>query len=639
MTILANLQNLHLTYPHKLIFKNATFTLVKGEKIGVLGLNGHGKSSFLKILAGMIEPDKSVPPFIFDKNANYSVFYIPQELPHLDVEVKNYLYEFFPELKKLRTRLDEIAEKLADPECDFEKLIDEQTAIYEKLHSLREDEIHNKYQNYLKHFEVADQEAKMRTLSGGEQRKVALALGFSIPQEVILWDEPTNHLDFDTIELFEDEVTKSDKTFLIISHDRTLLQNVVERIVHIRHGQIQSFEGTYQAYLTYLQEEEHRQAKALDRLNNQQRREFAWISRGAKARRTKSKKRIEGYDTLKQTISELKQMAHKQVSLGLKGSGRKSKQLISAEDISLKFGNRTLFKGLDLTVCKGDKIALLGPNGAGKSSLLRAFLGEIPVTTGQVRQVEGLSVGYFSQKRDILDPNKTPWQLIGEGIDFVISNTGEKRHVASYLEGFLFSSDEIKRPIGTFSGGEKNRLQLAHFMKHAKDLWIFDEPTNDLDLETIGILEEELKNYQGALIVVGHDRSFIENVTDTCWLLHDQSIEKFEGGFAQAEYYLEALELEKKLKERELANATKNKDTSSKSSNKEKQRYKELQDLIAKQEKVVSDLNHEIETFSYDTAGREEIASLEQKKKRLEKTQGELDQIYEEWLELESKMS
>src|SRR5690606_26197980 len=214
------------------------------------------------------------------------------------------------------------------------------------------------------------------------------------------------------------------------------------------------------------------------------------------------------------------------------------------------FGDRTLFSGLNISIAKGDKIALLGRNGVGKSSMLKILLGELEQTSGQVTRAHNLDVGYFSQKREALDDNATPWQIIGEGIDFVISNTGEKRHVAGYLENFLFNSDEIKRPIHTFSGGEKNRLQLAQFMKHARDIWIFDEPTNDLDLETIGILEEELRNYEGALIVVGHDRTFIDNVTDKCWVLHDGQLEKFDAGFSQAELFLEAMRLEEELKKK-----------------------------------------------------------------------------------------
>jgi ABC transport system ATP-binding/permease protein len=630
MTTLCTLQNLSLTYPHKVIFKDVTFTLNQGDKIGVLGLNGHGKSSLFKVIAGNVTPDTTVPPFIYDKNRDFSFFYVPQELTALaGRDIENYFYHFHPEMEKLKKRLDLINEKLGTGEGNFDKLVMEQAHIYEELTKLGEDKLHAQYVSYLKVFGVADLERKMSSLSGGEQRKVALSLGLSAPQELILWDEPTNHLDLETIQDFEEELQSSKKTFMIISHDRSLLNNVVERIIHIQQGKLRSFTGTYEAYLQFLQDDEKRREKELDKFTNMQRRETAWIRRGVQARRTKSKKRIEDYGSLSKTIQDLKSQAHKSVSLNLQASGRKTKVLLAAEDLTLKFGDRTLFDGLNFSIAKGDKIALMGRNGAGKSSMLRILLNELEQTSGKITRAQNLDIGYFSQKRESLDDNETPWTMIGEGIDYVISNSGEKRHVASYLENFLFSSDEIKRPIHTFSGGEKNRLQLAQFMKHARDIWIFDEPTNDLDLETIGILEEELRSYEGALIIVGHDRSFIDNVTDKCWVLHDGKLEMFEAGFSQAEMFLEAMRLEDHMKKkiREDVVEKKSAPVKDKMNNKERNRHSQLGEEIEKLEGKIKLLKEEL------------YASFEQKKAdELAKLESKLENISEEWLELESKI-
>lgn len=634
MTTLLTLQNLNLTYPHKTIFKDVTFTLNQGDKIGVLGLNGHGKSSLFKIIAGQATPDKSVPAFIYDKSKEFSYFYVPQELTNLgDWNMENYFFEFHPAMKVLKIRLDKINDQLGSGEGDFDKLINEQSHIYEELLKLGEDKLHAQYISYLKYFGLENYERKMSSLSGGEQRKVALSLGLSAPQEIILWDEPTNHLDLETIQDFEEELQSSRKTFMIISHDRSLLTNVVDRIIHIQRGKLRSFSGTYEAYLTFLQEDQARREKELDKLTNIQRRETAWISRGAKARRTKSKKRIEDYGTLSKAITDLKAQAHKSVSLDLKSSGRKSKILVQAEDLELKFGERTLFKDLNFSVAKGDKIALMGRNGVGKSSLLKILLGELEQTGGNVKRLDGLDVGYFSQKREALKDNDTPWNMIGEGIDYVISNTGDKRHVASYLENFLFSSDEMKRPIHTFSGGEKNRLQLAQFMKHARDIWIFDEPTNDLDLETIGILEDELRAYEGALIIVGHDRSFIDNVTDKCWVLHDGKIENFEAGFSQAEMFLEAIHLEEELKKK-TPPADYKKDSSAgskeKMSNKERNRYDQLTKDIETTETKIAALKTEM-----DGAGFTKLAEIQAK---IDVLDAKLETMVNEWADLEAKL-
>jgi ABC transport system ATP-binding/permease protein len=635
MTTLLTLQNLNLHYPHKVIFKDVTFTLNQGDKIGVLGLNGHGKSSLFKVIAGVVTPDTSVPPFIYDKNKDFSYFYVPQELTNLeDWDIENYFFEFHPEMGKLKRRLDKINEQLGTGDGNFDKLINEQSHIYEELHKLGEDKVHAQYISYLKFFGVENTSRKMSSLSGGEQRKVGLALGLSAPQELILWDEPTNHLDLETIEDFEEELKNSRKTFMVISHDRSLLANVVDRIIHIQQGKLRSFAGTYEAYLDFLIEDQKRREKELDKLSNSQRRETAWIKRGAKARRTKSKKRIEDYGTLNKAIQDLKSQAHKSVSLNLQSSGRKTKILMSAEDLTLKFGERTLFRGLDFSIAKGDKIALLGRNGVGKSSLLKILLGELEQTSGKVNRAVGLDVGYFSQKREALNDNETPWKMIGEGIDFVISNTGEKRHVASYLENFLFNSDEIKRPIHTFSGGEKNRLQLAQFMKHSRDIWIFDEPTNDLDLETIGILEEELRTYEGALIIVGHDRSFIENTTDKCWVLHDGKIEHFEAGFAQAELFLEAIHLEEELKKKsppKVLAAEAPAPSKDKMNNKERNRYNQLGEEIDKLEKKIASMKDELSKVDYSKFDKVKVEAVQ---KDLEKTEKKLEVAFEEWAEL-----
>lgn len=630
-TPLCTLQNLTLSYPLKLIFKEVTFTLNEGDKIGVLGLNGHGKSSLFKVMMGLQTPDTTVPPFIFDRNKDLTIFYVPQELPHLtSVSATDYFYEFYPNFKRAKLRLDEIGHKLSAGEGNFETLLAEQERLYEELHKEGEDRLHTSYLSYLRAFGLVGLDRPVNSLSGGEQRKIGLALGLSCPHQVVLWDEPTNHLDLESIQKFEEDLQNSRKTFMIISHDRSLLTNVVDRILHIQYGKLKSFQGTYEQYLIHLQEEQARREKELDKLNNYNRRETAWIRRGAKARRTKSKKRIEEYANLNQAIANLKAQAHKSVSLNLQSSGRKSKLLVQAEDLGLRYGEREIFSGVNFGLAKGDKIALMGHNGAGKSSLINIILDHLTPSAGKIRKVEGLDIGHFSQKREALPLDKTPWQVMGDGTDFVISNSGDKRHVASYLESFLFRPEEIKRPIHTFSGGEKNRLQLAQFMKDARDLWIFDEPTNDLDLETIGILEDELRSYEGALIVVGHDRTFIENVTDKCWLLHDGHMEIFEGGWGQAEMYLEALELEKELAKKAPPAASPKEAAPKvdKLSNKERNRLEKVTAELAQKEKEVAQLETEYAQSNYTDAAIQE---------RLTKAQAKVEVLFEEWAELEAK--
>jgi len=641
MTPICSLKNLTLTFPLKTIFKEVNFTLNQGDRIGVLGLNGHGKSSFFNVLTEEIKADTTVPPFIYDKSKDYSIFLVPQELPVIPgIRLADYFYEFHPQFKEIKVELDEVESKMADPDANLDKLIEKQTTLYEKMHSLGEDIAYNQFISYLKSYGIIDHEQDITNLSGGEQRKVALSLGLSAPQKVVLWDEPTNHLDVEAIEDFEDELRGQDKTFMIISHDRTFLNNTVDRIVHIKNGKLNSFSGTYNEYLQFLQDEEQRREKEIAKLSNVHRRETAWIRRGVSARRTKSKKRIEDYSTLSKEITDLKARAHKKVSMNISSSGRKTKVLAKAEDLGMSFGNNDLFTKVNFEVHKGDKIALLGRNGVGKSTLLKIILGDQEATEGKVTRAHQLTTGFFSQKREALKDDMTPWELIGEGTDYVVSNTGMNKHVAGYLESFLFKSEELKRPISTFSGGEKNRLQLAKFMRNAQDIWIFDEPTNDLDLETIGVLEDELKNYKGALIVIGHDRAFIENVTDKAWLIHDKQLEIFEGGFSQAKHYMDAMVLEDKLAELETKQQHKAKPVENKSekmSYKEKLRYEEIQGLVEVQEKKVEKLKVELDSFDYnsmDAKAKEDLVKL-QKKYDFEKNT--LEELFEEWSELEEK--
>jgi len=643
MTTLLTLQNLSLSYPLKTIFKDVTFTLNEGDRVGVLGLNGHGKSSLFKVLAEIQTPDTTVPAFIYDKNVNFSLFLVPQELPIFkDVSINDYYLEFYPEFKKIKKELDVIEQKLADPDADFDKLIEIQGKHFDQLEKLGEGRIVTSYHSYLKLFKLENTDRTIMDLSGGEQRKLALSLGLSAPHQIILWDEPTNHLDLETIELFEEELQNARNSYMIISHDRALLNNVVERIVHIQHGKIRSFEGTYAQYLTFLQEEDKSRAKELDKLSNYQRREKTWISRGAKARRTKSKKRIEDYSTLNKSIEDLKARAHKKVSLNVQSSGRKTKVLFRAENLTLGFGKRTLFNDLNFEIKKGDKIAILGNNGVGKSSLLKLFCNDLQPTSGNVYRAESLNVGLFSQKRETLNPEMTPWELIGEGIDYVFSNTGDKRHVASYLEGFLFRTEELRRPIKTFSGGEKNRLQLAQFMKHAQDIWIFDEPTNDLDLETIGVLEEELKSYEGALIVVGHDRTFIENVTDRCWLLHNKKMEMFDGGMEQAEAFFEAIALEEKLNDLKAKSGIKTGDAAgpvkTKPSLKDKERFEKVEVEISGLEAVIAGLKEKLAGFDYSNSSATKKTELTKLEKTLDDGEEKLEKLFVEWSMLQEKL-
>jgi ATP-binding cassette subfamily F protein uup len=534
MSILCNLKNISLNFGLKTVFKKAQLTVNVGDRIGLLGLNGKVKSTLFKILNDEVVPDHTTPPFEFHKargedNQRFSLFYVPQELPlegNEHLSINDYFFVFYPELKVMF-------------ENDLEK--------FEQHHGW---ELIQNYESFLKYFNLLDLDKIVSELSGGEQKKILLSLGLSSIANLILWDEPTNHLDIETIRLFEDELSSTTKAFMLITHDRYLLSKLTKRILHIQNGVIESFAGSYTDYLQFLEESEHSKMKLLEKLKNNLEREQAWMRQGVKARRTRSKKRVEDFNELKDKVTTIKSEAKRNLDLNLSKSNRQTKVLASFSDMSFSYPgtDKSLFDNISGEIQKGNKIGLLGNNGVGKTTLLKLILEELQPVKGKIKTADGLKAQYFSQKRDELEVNSTPYQVLGDGSDFVDLPDGSKKHVFSYFESFLFHRDDIHRPLKTFSGGEKSRLQLALNLTRVGDILIFDEPTNDLDLETIQILEEKLGAFQGAVILISHDRTFLSTVTNKVWLLEDGKLQNFEGGYEQVAPYLEALEMERDLK-------------------------------------------------------------------------------------------
>ncbi len=630
-----------LSFGQRTLFDQAQLTIHEGDRIGLLGLNGQGKSTLFNIITEQVKLDHVTPPFTFDKsNSDFSVLLIPQELDFenfLDLDVSNYFLAFYPELYKIHQQLEILNDAICSGD---EKALDRQQVLLDRFEFLQGWDIQSNYESYLKFFGIANVTTKLLSLSGGEQRKLALSVGLSAKERLILWDEPTNHLDIESIQKFEEEIASSQKTFMIISHDRYLLNTIANKIVHIERGKITSFIGTYLDYLDHLELKEQERLKNLETLKNKHRREQAWMRQGIKARGTRSKKRVEGFNNIRSNIAELKSQSKKLSELSLQHSGRKSKQLIAIEEGLFCYDDIPFLKRINISVFKGDKIALIGANGTGKTTLIKIIQEQLKLTTGKFKSLDQLNTLCFDQKRESLDLEKSPIELVGDGMDMIQTAFGEIQ-INSYLKRFLFTSDQVNRPIKGLSGGEKNRLQLALFMKDVADLWIFDEPTNDLDIETINLLENELTNYSGAIIIIGHDRAFLDNVCKKTWLIYNQEIEMFEGGYSQVAPFLEAMRLENELKEKERESAKKQikqePKVAKKLSYKDQQRFDTIEEIIMTTEKEISSFEETMGTYDFNSMDSTKTAEFDKITAQKGTAEITLKNLYAEWEELEKK--
>ena len=647
MSLLCTLSNLHLHLGTKTLFKGAGFTISYGDRIGLLGLNGQGKSSLFKILSNKISADHSTPPFSFDKansggedNTGFSTFLVPQEMnlaPGESISIRKYFFRFYPKHEMIHEKLDQLNIELETNTS--EDLISKQKDLLDQLDHLKSWDLIRAFESYLKYFGINDFESDVSLLSGGEQKKILLSLGFTAKENLILWDEPTNHLDIETIKLFENELTNSNKTFVLITHDRYLLGKVSSRIFHIQRGQVETFNGSYTDYLDFLSQQEVARKRLLNKLKNSLSREQAWMRQGIKARGTRSKKRVEGFLDLKSKVSNLKGEARKELLLNVSSSGRKTKSLIEFKEASFSYPGKDIFKNAILNIHKGDRIGLIGKNGVGKTTLVKLILDELLATKGSIKRADDLQIQYFSQKKDEFNLEETPFDILGEGTDHVNLPDGGKKHVAGYFENFLFLKDDLHRPVKTLSGGEKSRLQLAKNLTRSADIWIFDEPTNDLDLETLQILEETLINFKGSLVLISHDRSFLSNVTNKTWVMDAGGVEEFVGGYAQAEAYLEALALEHILLEEQsdepeaIASPIETEslpDPSDKLSNAQKKRLSDIPVLISEKEQGVEKIDQLMLKFNFQAMDEETsklYSDLAIKKDNLEE---ELLYLYDE---------
>jgi ABC transport system ATP-binding/permease protein len=491
------------------ILEDLTFGLQMGEKVGLIGRNGAGKSTLFKLLAGEDTPDSGEVVL----TQGLRVARLPQD-PHVAPghTVRMALEDALADHRELIRRHGEIHEALQGASPDLrERLNQELDAVEHKLGRMGWD-LEPRLKEAQTTWGLTDLEVLVESLSGGWRKRVALAQAWLKDPDVLVLDEPTNHLDPDQVEKLEAWLQTFQGSLLLITHDRHLLDNVVDRMLELEGGAVTSYDGSYSDYLLEKSDREFRESRLTEHMQNRLRRELAWLHRGAKARSRKSKLRIQDVLDLKEDVHE-RTRDEQRISMTFKGGSNRSDSLLSTEDLRFHYpgSDQDLAGGLDLVLQRGQRLAFLGPNGCGKTTLLGLLLGELEPTSGSVARHPKLSVSSISQGRGELRGDASVADNIADRAS-VVKVGGQEMLVKVYLARFGFPMDQQKREAGTLSGGERNRLLLAKAMLQPADLLVLDEPTNDLDIPTLQNLEEALQDYPGALLLVSHDRFFLDQV-------------------------------------------------------------------------------------------------------------------------------
>jgi ABC transport system ATP-binding/permease protein len=515
------LNNAKLAYGHVDLLANTSFSLEDGERVGLIGRNGAGKSSFLKIIAEIEKLDDG----LIQKQQGIRIAYVAQEPAFLSSDtVFDTVSVGLQEVKQMRADYEALS--MQDWNDDVQHQMD---VLYSKIDTNQGWAWEQKIDEVLQKLHL-DGSRLMSELSGGNKKRVALAQALVIQPEVLLLDEPTNHLDMDSIEWLEQLLVDMHCSLVFITHDRAFLDKVATRIIELDRGIIRSYPGNFTAYLDLKEKQLADEALANARADKLLAQEEVWIRQGVEARRTRSVSRIGRLEQLREQRSARRNTVG-QVKLDINTGDRSGKIVAALENVDLAFGEKQVVKDFTATILRGDKVGILGPNGAGKSTLLKLILGELPPDRGDIKQGSQIEIAYFDQLRESLNLEASLEDFISPGSEW-IEIGGQRKHVKSYLNDFLFSPERARSPVKTLSGGERNRLLLARLFAKPANVLVLDEPTNDLDIDTLDLLEEFLQNYRGTVFLVSHDRQFLDNVVTSMIAFEGDGFwREYEGGY------------------------------------------------------------------------------------------------------------
>lgn len=635
---LLNLSNAYLGFGDFPLLDHTELHIEPNERVCLVGRNGAGKSTLMKVLAGEVQLDDG--KLIFEKDI--IVTRLEQDPPrHIQETVFEYVAEGIAHLSDLLKQYHHISQQMLTNYSD--ELLAKLSQVQAQLEHNNGWQFENRIQDTLKLLEL-DPDKKLCELSGGWVRRAALARALVADPDILLLDEPTNHLDVEAITWLEDLLLNFKGSIIFISHDRSFIRKMATRIVDLDRGKLVSYPGNYDLYLETKAEDLRVEALQNELFDKKLAQEEVWIRQGIKARRTRNEGRVRALKKLREERRNRSEVQGK-AKIQLDTTARSGKIVFEIEHASYEVEGKTLLKDFSATIQRGDKIALVGPNGCGKTTFIKLLLGELQPTSGTIRCGTKLDVAYFDQYRAELDLEKTVMDNVADGKQDIEVN-GVKRHVLGYLQDFLFPPKRAMTPVKALSGGERNRLLLAKLLLKPNNLLILDEPTNDLDVETLELLEELLADYQGTLLIVSHDRQFIDNTVEECFFFEGNGVlNQYIGGYFDAKLQQEnyhasqAVQSQNQKKNEQLVSGPSQQEKPKAETKKVKLSYKEqreLEELPAKMEALEADIDAlQTEVNSADFFSKE-IAYTQEKLQALAEKEAELEQAFERWEMLEN---
>ncbi len=629
MALLLWINDIFLTYGDAPLLDRVTLQIETGERIGLLGRNGSGKSTLMKLLTGEVVPDSGqmVP------SGDVRTAMLPQDVPDdLPGTVYDVVASGGQEHTDLLREYHGLTLQIARNRD--EGLLKKLERVQHRIDASGAWHFHQRVESVIART-MLDENGDFRSLSAGLKRRVFLAKALANDPDILLLDEPTNHLDIETILWLEEFLVKYEKTVIFVTHDRAFLQRLATRIVEIDRGQLVSFACDYRTYLDRRQALLDAEEKQQHEFDKKLAKEEIWIRQGIRARRTRNEGRVRALKAMREERARRQEQTG--VSrMAIQEAERSGRIVVQGEAISFAWDHKRIVKNFSTTVIRGDKVGIMGPNGSGKTTLLKLLLGELAPQEGTIRLGTGIKIAYFDQLRAQLDENKTLRENIGGGNDTVTVGT-TARHVVGYLQDFLFSPQRIMSPVSTLSGGERNRLLLAKLFVMPSNVLVLDEPTNDLDAETLELLEDRLLEYNGTILMVSHDREFLNNVvTSTIVFEGEGRLEEYVGG------YDDWLRQRKGLGEPPKSTAQKEQKQKRERSPKEKQKLtfkeaRELESLPDTIEILEEEKARLLETLnSPEFYADRDMARIHGANERLVAVEKDLDEAYHRWDELES---